>query len=408
LYPLAGAIAGLLMPEVMALQLISLASFAAAIFLMERIIQWMHPEAKASAALFTLLFFALSPFMSRYSTTVMSDIPALSLALACCYFTLRYLETKRPFLFFLVMLFFFLAVNTRFAVAMILPVPLFFAFRSFFRKFHPGWFLMSVLAGMVVFAPNFLPGLNDPAAMQGQYGAVVWKPMNLFSRTFHNLDGLSAYHFPNILFVFSNLVNPGFIFPGVVFLGLLFVGKEKKWWYLPWITAYLVYALFIGGFSLQNDRYLLLSFPLVLVLFFEPWQAMAARIPSRWLPLVAVAVMLVQAGLVVRAILPFRENCRVTREVTKEVGRYPEKKVYEFNMAMAFPAYGVTNPSENLWSRQIECFDTGALVVFNLQETAPRWQGLNPMLNWERLNTDYRLKELRTFDKGWRIYEIGR
>jgi hypothetical protein len=75
---------------------------------------------------------------------------------------------------------------------------------------------------------------------------------------------------------------------------------------------------------------------------------------------------------------------------------------------MAFPAYDITNPSENLWSRQIEHFDTGALVVFNLQETAPRWKGLNPMLNWERLNTGYTLKEVRTFDKGWRIYEIGR
>ena len=406
-YPALGAIAGLIIPETYALQIISLVSFGVSIRLMELILGLLYPEKRSDSRRFLILFYALSPFVIRYSTTVMSDGLALCFSLASLYFTLLFKATSKPRHFLLLSFFLFLAVNTRFSSAVILAIPVFYALRHFVHRFNIWYFILTIAAVTIIFAPNILLDLKNPIAIHNQYLAMSWRPAHIFSNTFLNVDGISAYFFPNILFIFSNLVNPGFIFPGLLFLVFFIRNLNIKNSWGPWMTAYLLYSVFIGFFPVQNARYLLFSFPVVLVIYYESWMKLTSLVRKlKNMVIITFLIILVQVGLIIRAEQPFIENCWITREVALQVGHYPGRKVYEFNIAMAFPAYGVTNPSENLWSRKIDRFDTGALVVFNYRETEERWKGLNPMLNWETLKSGYRLALLHPMDYGWNIYEI--
>ena len=125
-----------------------------------------------------------------------------------------------------------------------------------------------------------------------------------------------------------------------------------------------------------------------------------------WLYLAVALVLIIQTGLTYRALRPFYKNCRETRTVAERLKKYPGRHVYELNIAMAFDAYGVNNSSTDLWSKKISSFKPGSLLVFNYEKTSGQWKGLNPMLNYETLQRDHRLKLLEHLPGGWDIYEI--
>lgn len=409
-YPMLGALAGFIMPEALALHLISVIAFAFSILLMEKIFLSHFIGLPRETRVYTLLFFACSPFVFRYSVTVMSESLALCFILAGYLFHQKYLRTDRAKYFFFHLLFVFLAVNTRYSSAVVLIIPVVLAGLRFIRQISVPWLLLSIASGVVIFLPNIMLGITDPAAMQQQYQAMTWEPLNFFRRSFSNIDGVSSYTLPNILFVTESFYHPGFIFAGgVIILGILFKPTYQTLMN-PDLHEWIIFSLFTAGFPLQNARYLIFGFPLVLIILYRSAMSLIPRPNGKlksWAFPLLFAAFLFQGVLIFRAVKPFHDNCRVTRSVVEEVGRYPGRHIYEFNMAMAFPAYGVTNTSENLWSRSIDHFEPGSLLVFNYEETKDRWEGLNPMLNWQRLQRDSNLRLIRSFDKGWNIYAIG-
>lgn len=171
----------------------------------------------------------------------------------------------------------------------------------------------------------------------------------------------------------------------------------------------LLYALFLAGLNFQNDRVLILSFPLLLLVFFGSYLEISDRlkkIKKSYYYITLILVIIIQLGLFYRAYRPFYENNRIIKTVAAEMLHYPDKRIYTFNIDMALKAYGVKNEIINLWEKKLADFKPGSLVLFNYLNSREQWKGMNPMLNWEEMNRAHHLELKENLPGSWALYEI--
>ena len=267
---------------------------------------------------------------------------------------------------------------------------------------------------LLIVALTFSPGLifqaNDPISLTNNRFASEWSFYNLFRNDFITADGHLSYFFPNILFILSNLVYPGFIFPGIIFL-IYFIIFNTRFPYKKIVfPMILIYAIFIAGLPLQNQRYLLLTFPMVLFFFYFSFSGLLETIRkySRVILLILFGFTLaIQLLLCYRAFKPFFGNSSAIRYVTEKMKKYPGKTIYTFNIDMALQSYQIENEMINLWINRIDSFKPGSLVLVDRKNIVEHWQGMNPMINWESLNKNYPVRLIETMPGGWELYEIG-
>jgi hypothetical protein len=237
-----------------------------------------------------------------------------------------------------------------------------------------------------------------------------WNVANYFRSAFSSPEGNMSYILPNILYVLSNFVHPGYVFLGVLFL--IFIKK------IPLSRAYIrvclsvivIYALFLAGLTLQNQRFLMLTFPFVLIFYSGIFIDLAEKMKNSkpaLLFLPVALILVIQLALFYRAFRPFYENSRNTRLVAEEMMHYPGRTIYTFNIDMALKAYHVNNEMISIWEKPLEEFKPNSLVLFNYLSFSRQWNGLNPMINWETLNRRYHLTLLETMPGGWNLYEIN-
>jgi hypothetical protein len=170
------------------------------------------------------------------------------------------------------------------------------------------------------------------------------------------------------------------------------------------------YALFLAGLATQNLRFLLLTFPLILVLFYPSFHFFYDRLVKARPITVYLAVFIVmtfQLALFYRAFRPFYENSRDTRYIAERMGNYPGKVIYTFNIDMALKAYHVNNQVVNLWAEKVGHFKPESLVLFNETGFSEQWKGYNPMINWETMKREYKLDLIEKMPGGWNLYEIS-
>jgi 4-amino-4-deoxy-L-arabinose transferase-like glycosyltransferase len=403
----------------------------------------------------------------RYSVTVMSEPMTLFFITAFYYYWLAFTESRKHKYFLALIFFGCTAINTRYPSLVIILIPLLHALYLFIRNFRVGFFLSSCLIAGLVILPAFLLRVYEPGSIFSQPDFAHWSMGNYIKRSFITADGEHSYLLPNICYVFTDLVHPGYIFPGLVFLFFFIKHRMERAFMKVILFVVLVYAFFLAGLSFQNDRVLILTFPLVLILFARPFLALKEKIgklihpnPSlgfqesslfisrrgsqinrrvmqkienvclyfarlcvklcetlrktfifhffgqHFKKLVIISLILIQIVLFYRAFNPIYRNNRITKTISEEMLKYPGKKIYTFNIDMALKGYGVKNEMVSLWSNKIDVFEPNALVLFNFADSRKQWKGMNPMINWETLSRDHHLKLLENFPEGWNLYEI--
>ena len=67
---------------------------------------------------------------------------------------------------------------------------------------------------------------------------------------------------------------------------------------------------------------------------------------------------------------------------------------------------GINRPIKSLYYEQFNDFETGSLVVFNLEQFEYQWKDENPMINWNRIQETHQVVEIQDFGQGWKIYRI--
>ena len=268
-YPIFGSVLSFIVPNTtIALQLISAISLVTTSLYVEKTIRLLYPN--ESIGWIPFLFFTLSPTILIDSFLVMSDMLACCFTTVAIYFFLSFTKVVKTKFIVLGVMFTALAILTRYAAfVVLLPFGL-FALITIIKnkKYHILLYAFFIL-GIIAIPHLWIRSQNSLQFLSHQW-LNDWQITNLFHRNFSTVDGEMHNHFINLIYAFFNFVHPIFFVFGIpLFLAIAIKRKFylNKYQKLILVTI-VIYALFIGGIPFQNKRFLLVSFPLVIILFF--------------------------------------------------------------------------------------------------------------------------------------------
>ena len=412
-YPLLGALFQLTgMGAIPAMQTLTWVSAACALGLFELNLRVLSPGARAESRwAFGVLALALAPFFLRTGLSSMSDIPGLALLLASLFFALQVFERERyrdaaGFAVFAV-----LTVNTRYALVALLAIPALALTLELWRARQFRWLALGFAAGLLAFLPFFWLKSGAPKGPLAHSLLQDWSVLNLFRASFTQASGTVSNFLPNIIYLFYPLIHPGFCLtlPALFLLGrrtdAALYAKRLL------LLSTLLYLFFLGGLSLQNHRYLLPAYSILLLLLFPAWDRFFSyglyffkRLTYALLGLTLLC-QLVFSVWFIRPLIVRNHFEKAVAEILSEA-LPPEAEVFAFDLDIALQTYLPGVRFHNLWVRQYDAFPAGSFILFNEAKLRDQWAGQNPMLNWEHARASFNMQEYRPLPDGWMLYRV--
>jgi hypothetical protein len=386
-FPLSGALLGTATGDIlMALRCIPFLSFLLIGLTMLRLVPRQRLEGPVGLA-FVLVSVVASPFLLRHALVVMSDVPAAALVFISFAALVVWRERGSAKWFVLAMLAGASAVAFRFAAVPVLGGAALWLIwekgvgrRAWMIRAGIGLGLLLV-AGLFTFRPVWLAEHCAGTPIEH------WSGLNLFRTEHHSDDGVLRYRVPNILYVVSVLIHPGFLPIGSLLLPFIRRADFRTFGAGLAVFMLVAYLFFTAGLPFQNDRVMLMAQPFVAYLFApafgRAWAWLGSKRLRPWLVVGAIAV--VQMGLFSRAIHPFMRNARIERELAGAVREAGARQVYTHGMGPALSNYCPGVEVTELWYGRIDRFESGALVLVNPKNLEEQWQGLPPWENWSRV-----------------------
>ncbi len=413
-YPLASALLQMLgLEAIVAMQLVSVLSAGAVLWLFERVLRLLTPgTSQRSRLLYAILPLALSPMLLRAGLVSMSDALGLALMMAALWHVLRAMEPRQAGALVWAAAFSVLTVTTRFALAtLLLPMAVAVAWRMA-KRGQWGWLMAAAMAAVLACLPHFWlkngleTGFLQHSLLQD------WSVAHFFQNTFHTSNGTSRYTLPNGLYLLFPLAHPAFclLLPGL--FGLAKRTDTHLFSKKMLLACLVVYLLLLGGLPHQNLRYLLPAYVVLLLLMFPAWDRMVSygfyffpRL-TRGILAAVVSVQLVSAVFFFAPILArYRLETALAAELRPLVP--PGTALFAFDVDVALRSYLPDIQLKNLWQHRYERDDLrGQLLLFNAPALHQQWAGQNPMLNWEFAQQHFRLQPLRVLSGGWTLYRM--
>ncbi|MBK8340725.1 MAG: glycosyltransferase family 39 protein [Flavobacteriales bacterium] len=406
-YPMLGAAIGKVFgSELWGLRILSAAGLVLLLVVFHNLLYRAFPEARWIGP-FLLLGFAVAPFLLRYALVVMSDVPAIALLALSFHATVRWIAQHRAMWLLVAVCAAALAVCMRLAaVPMVLLLAVAWVQGGSEGRVVRWRIAIAALAvgGLVLWWA--LPLQRIQAAIAGSPLA-EWSLLNLFRREQVSDDGVLRYAVPNIAYVLGVAVHPGFLPMGPLLLPFL----RRRDLYPAHARLALVllagYLLFIAGMPFQNDRVLLMAQPFALVLLFPTFERamdflLAKGIRAGW---VVMVLALVQSGLFVRAILPFMHQAQVERELADRIADLRAPRIYTHGMGAALHTWCPGTPVTELWYKEIDRFEAGAIILVRPANLTAQWTGLPPAVNWQRAQAQG-VETLAHHPDGWVICRV--
>ena len=385
-FSLMGAVLGMATGDILlALRCIPCVAFLLVGIVLLRLVPRQDQTGPASTA-FVLLGIGASPFLLRHALVVMSDVPAAALVFIGFWGLVVWRERASAMWFLLAALAGALAVTFRFAAVPVLGGAACWLLweKGVGRR---GWMIRAAIglglllvAGLFTFRPVWLAEHCAGTPIEH------WSGLNLFRTEHHSDDGVLRYRVPNILYVVSIIVHPGFLPIGLLLLP--FVRRVDFRTFGAGLAVFMLmaYLLFTAGLPFQNDRVMLMALPFVAYLFApafgRAWAWLGSKRIRPWLVVGAIAV--VQMGLFARAIHPFMRNARIERELAGAVREAGARHVYTHGMGPALENYCPGVEVTELWYGPIDHFDHDALLMVHPGNLEEQWLGLHPHENWTR------------------------
>ena len=402
-YPLIGSLLSFIAGPQAALQLLSVMGAAWIVYLVCMFLISQFPGREREVVIYVVLFLGLSPYFFRYSISTMSDITALAFACTAWYGLYKYSGR------WLMASWFFasLAIFTRFAfIPMLTPL---FVFTLLRNRLNWQQKIIQVIVALIPVVIYLYFKQEHKFDIFNHQLITEWSFSNYFRSDFNNLEGANHYLLPNILFVLSFLIHPGFVFPGILFLLILFRRKAKPILQHPVIiTGMVMYILFIAGLPSRNFRYLLPVLPFYVAACFPAFLIFLSWFYSKKNSLSAIAIMgfVVQLILLIRAFLPFYNYNREEKFISEKLIELDPKVLYTFGIDGALRCYGYKGTIINLWDEQLDSVASDALLLFNKQQFEDQWRNKNPMLNFSLIVDSARAVKIDEPGFGWEIYEV--
>lgn len=405
-YPVFGSILSIIIPNIiLALQLISVLSLIMTSIYLDKIIRLIYKVNSTENIPF--LFFTLSPIILIHSVLVMSDLLACSFVTMAIYCFLQFLETSKNKYFLFGIAVGTFALMTRYVSGLILFPFCFPALLHLIKKRSYILLPFSMLIAALIAIPHILIRSQNSLEFLSHQWLQTWNIGNLFRHSFETVDGEMDNHFINLVYACFSFVHPIFMFLGIVIIPFSIKTKTFKLYHYQKIilVAIIVYALFLGGIPYQNKRYLILSFPLVIVLLFP--LAKKLLIPLKHGNLLITLIVFIQITLGVFFGKSFYDRNLLERKIMQEMNLYQGKTLYVFDIDVALKGRKLIFDYKNLSTTRYLGFEKNALVLVNEKQLDKQWKGKNPLLNWENIKNNYKLEKLKNFSGDFNLYRIG-
>lgn len=407
-YPVFGSVIGFITGNLFSLQLISVLSLSGSLYFLFKILEEIF-NAENNFTIYLLITFLLSPFVLRNSLVVMADLLTVFFITASFYFLIDYLHKNqlKQIIFFFVFITF--AFFTRYAAIVVLFLPLIIIVYQINKNNKLLHLFIPLLIVVILSIPHILLKATNPTGFLNHEWLNDWSTSNFFKSDFITQEGTQNYRFLNIIYSFSSLFFPTYLVFGLV----LFVLSQRnlpnnKFWLIS-VGIVLFNAVFLAGIPFQNQRYLLLSYPFVVIAIFPGFQRLTNVFVKRKVLFYSIlSVMLIlQIFYCIYYFKPVFERNILEKEIAGFINNIPQKNIYAFDIDVSFKSYDVKKNVINMWKEKIPDFKPNSIVVFNENKFKTQWADKNPMLNWNNLKSNYRLNVLKDFGNGWKIFEIG-
>jgi len=295
-------------------------------------------------------------------------------------------------------------VMTRYAAVAVLLIPSASICFYFFRHFNLKYFLLTFFCIVLFIIPHLVT--RDDMVNITVYGHLEgWSVMNFFHHSFFTTDGSASYAVPNLVYGFFGWFHPGFCFFGIVMFVFFRLKYFKNEILFILFSSVLLYSFFLAGFPYQNLRFLLISFPVIVILFAPLAFSSFSFIPEKLRTVSLVMLTIIQSALFTRAFRPFYDYNRFEKEIAGEVRKFPDPVVYTFGLEGALEAYGVPNRIIGLNSNKLDSVSAGSMVLFNEKQLSRQWQGTNMMINYQVITAGKKMHVLKSYDNGWKLSE---
>lgn len=405
-YPLICAVFSFAIKPIAAMQFISVASHVFTSLFLYKLLKAKYKLKDIIVCVYVFLFYFLSPYVFRLSTTAMSDCLCIFL-LTTALFLSHQLKTFNGILnIFLFAYCLFASVMVRYAA--IIPAAILFLDKGInLRQYKNPKFIIPTLAAIcVAVLPDVIikpHGFNNIISHQWVTG---WSPLNFFKSTFNTLDGHSHFTLINLFYSFSSLLQPGFIFCGVFFLFFLFNRITFSLTDKQSIIIIISYALFLSGIPFQNNRFLCLTFPFIIIAFFPSFNAAYNSFSLfRYRHFLCIPLVIIQCCLIYFALKPFVKYNREEIKIAEAINKTDYKTIYTFSINQALMSYNVKPQIINMMDSSITTLDTSGVILFNEEKFSEQWEDKLPMQNWNYFYTHYKLCQIADFSNGWKLYE---
>ncbi|MCY7408991.1 MAG: hypothetical protein LH473_01845 [Chitinophagales bacterium] len=391
LYPFAAFKLNLLLNnEMVALQSVSIISLVFAFYFLKKLLRLFYEESERLISVYLLLFFAFSPYVFRFGLLSMSDMLCLWFVIAAFYYSLT-LKNKFSFTTLVAAsLFCGAALSTRYIAIVLVIFPLSIISYSIILKGIKYWWLLIVAHAMLLMPllPDyFITGrilffsINH-WAINFNYGsdAYQWQLANFIKTNFTSADGEQHYVLPNILFILTNLFHPAYLFAGIIFI--LFIQKKdfERTEIKMLIAAVAVYAFYLAGLSYQNMRYLLLTFPFIIIMLFPAFVRGYNFLLQRnfSFKVLIATVIVVQVFLFAFSFKSIYELNIFEKNIAATLKEYPGNTIYTTSITGALHSYQVQDSIVDLYNLPLQNISLPALLVFNEPEFSDHFKKLKP------------------------------
>lgn len=399
LYPFIAVVVSYLgLPLSWAMIAISFVSLVGIFIVLDKMIRLMY----AGDSWLLLLIVSTQVYFVRAGFIGMSDILCTFFILLATYHLLLQRNEFKWYRIFTILLFGMCAVFTRYA-AIILIVPIVMAVGlSIFHWMNRSQRIWVSL--IIVFSLVALSFFNNRLYLLSSDLWKEWSFNNVINLKGEGNSGDLSKWVPNIVYVFGGFFHIGFLSIGVLLIPFYkHVSKNR----FLWISVAL-YALLIVGLNTQNYRFLILTYPFVLLLVFPAFEQLLNWLRRKRLELIFVAGTLLfnSAFFYYSFSKTYSVNAAervISQAILSEKNPQP---IYAFYVDQSFTTYGIENEVRNLYLQRYNSFEKGALVVYNEQKLTPQWKNTMVGENWERLKKSCELDTIITFETGWVIYEI--
>lgn len=405
-YPLIGSfLAFILGNAALALQLISFLSLLVSSIFLNKIIELIYKEKTNPIIIF--VFFFLSPIVLIHSFLVMSDMLTCAFVLISIYCFLSYLERLKKSSFLFGVAFCLLAILTRYAVAVIMfPICIVVLLKLIERR-HFKLVAYSVPFIIALSLPHIFIKSQNSLQFLSHSWLTSWDFFNLFKSHFKTVDGESYNNCINLIYVFFQIVHPAFFVFGIALI-LFFVKnrniKITNYQKIVLISIFL-YAFFIGGIPFQNKRFLIQSFPLILIFSYPYLQIIILKLKKQ--KIVFSLMFLTQITLTLYVGKQYYDRNLLEKAIVNEMKPHQNKTLYVFDIDVAMKGRGLQFIYKNLFLEKYTEFENEALVLINEKQLNEQWKGKNPLINWENIQKKHVLIKLKTVENNWSLYKIS-